>query len=67
MNLTDEQLANELYCAYQVHRTGCAKEVHAEMWDFINPYERSVWLSTARDIKSLLVPTKQKKAERQEA
>ncbi|AUT00885.1 hypothetical protein CLI64_11020 [Nostoc sp. CENA543] len=60
--MTDEQLACELYSTYESIRSGCDKEVHADVWQYMNPFQQVAWLNTAKEMRKLLTPSKPKKA-----
>ncbi|BBD59509.1 hypothetical protein NIES2109_22960 [Nostoc sp. HK-01] len=60
--MNSEDLGKELYCIHASLRSGCAKEVHEDAWQYLNPYEQQLWINTAKEMKNLLTPAKSKKA-----
>ncbi|WP_414579117.1 hypothetical protein [Anabaena sp. CCY 9402-a] len=56
MNLSLDELACELFAIYNSQRSGCDKEIHAEVWSYTNPYEKQAWLNTAQELKILFNP-----------
>ncbi|ALF55615.1 hypothetical protein ACX27_26680 [Nostoc piscinale CENA21] len=60
--MNSEDLAKEIYCIYNSLRSGAAKEIHADVWQYLNPYEKQVWEDTAKELKILLTPAKARKA-----
>lgn len=60
--MNSEDLGKELYCIYNSLRSGCAKEIFEDNWQYLNNYEQQLWVDTAKDMKTLLTPAKSKKA-----